>query len=182
MTTMNAMIPADSDTLTTAFTVAIDDREKLPYAFSGIRADACDGRRPLAVQTVRAHLPTGDYSIVGHEVDGIAVERKSLEDLFGTLGQNRERFERELERLSAYRVAAVICEATWETMLGDPPPFSQLLPKTVHRSVIAWMQRYPTVQWIPMGDRRLAEITTFRVLERYWKSCGRPAAGAGVEL
>jgi ERCC4-type nuclease len=40
--------------------------------------------------------------------DQIAVERKSLADLFGTLGQGRERFERELVRLSAHQYAAVV--------------------------------------------------------------------------
>jgi ERCC4-type nuclease len=157
--------------------ILIDTREQAPYTFAGLRTDAADGRRPLHVVTQAATLPSGDYSIEGHR-DGpnaIAVERKSLADLYGTLGQGRRRFVAELERLATYAAAHVVMEASWEQILTAPPRFSALNPKTIHRSVIAWTHRYPTVHWWPMGgrtpaeSRRLAEITTFRILERFWK-------------
>lgn len=118
-------------------------------------------------------LASGDYSIYGMQMD-VAVERKSLADLFGTLGQGRERFERELERLELERLAnmqfaAVMVESTWQEVIESPPPHSDLNPKTIVRSVIAWQQRYLNVHWTFAGPRALAEAMTLRILERYWK-------------
>ena len=68
----------------------------------------------------------------------------------------RDRFERELERLSAMDWAAVVVEATLETIVRDPPPYSELSPKTVYRSLLAWSVRYP-VRWVTAGPRELVE-------------------------
>jgi hypothetical protein len=146
--------------------VVIDTREGLPYTFTGLHADAKQGRAPLTIPVIRRALPSGDYSLDGCE-SSIAVERKSLTDLFNTLGQGRGRFQRELERLAAMPAAHVVIEASWTGILKEPPERSRLLPKTVHRSVIAWVGRYPTIHWWPMCCRRLAEVTTFRILQRW---------------
>jgi DNA excision repair protein ERCC-4 len=175
--------------LAVPFVVAVDTREQLGYQFEGLQADARQQRRPLLITTERRTLAQGDYSIVGHE-DQVAVERKALPDLFGTLGQGRGRFERELTRLDdmvrmvAGGCAWVMVEADWHTILTAPPEHSSLNPKTIHRSVIAWQQRYPRVHWWFVGNRRLAEITTFRLLERWWTERERaglvvPAGPAG---
>lgn len=148
-------------------TVKIDTREQLPFAFTGFSADARHGGAPLAVSTVRGTLPTGDYSLVGME-HVVAVERKSLADLFSTLGQGRDRFVRELERLSLFTVAAVVVESSLQDALVNPPSHSRLNPKTVHRSIIAWTQRYPRIHWWWCDTRELAEVTTLRILERAW--------------
>ena len=71
--------------------------------------------------------------------------------------------------------AAVVVEAEWSEVLGSPPPHTQLTPKTVYRSVIAWQQRYPSIHWWFCADRRLAEVTTFRILERWWLKHGEGA-------
>jgi hypothetical protein len=189
-----------------AVPVVIDTRAQTPFAFEGLRCDAADGGGPLTVPTVRGTLKSGDYSLKGHETR-VAVERKSLADLFGTLGKGRERFERELARLSTYRFAAVVVEGDWRAILdaypaglvevkaqmlrllqeGDrsqpwgqwlawlneatpgPPARSELNPKTVYRSILAWQVRYPVIHWEMCPDRRFAEVTTFRLLERYLK-------------
>lgn len=148
--------------------VLVDSREQLPYEFAGLTADRRDGGGLLAVTVRRAGLPTGDYSLDGY-TDRVAVERKSLNDLYHTLGQERERFERELERLAAMTWAAVVVEAEWSVILGNPPAHSKLNPKTVLRSVLAWQQRFPNVHWLPMPDRRFAEAVTLRALERFLK-------------
>lgn len=152
------------------FSVVIDSREQLPYRFSGLRADARHKNKPLLVQTVTKTLGSGDYSIEGLEHE-IAVERKSLADLFGTLGSGRERFSRELERLSKMNHAAVVIEASWHEILNPRSNGvqSELNPKTIFRSVVAWSQEFPTIHWWPMCDRLHAESATFRILERYWK-------------
>jgi hypothetical protein len=148
--------------------VVIDADEKLPYTFLGIRSDARAGGRVLAVPLMRRSLRTGDYSLRGYEAR-VAVERKSLQDLYSTLGRRRACFERELVRLNEMDFAAVVVEADWETVLRDPPERSQLRPKVVYRSVLAWQQRFVRVHWLMLGSRRLAEVTTLRVLERFYR-------------
>src|SRR6266851_1529925 len=76
--------------------ILCDTREQLPLMLPNFR---------------RATLVTGDYSVEGYE-ELIAVERKTLEDLYGCFGQSRERFVRELDRLAAYRYPAIVIEAS----------------------------------------------------------------------
>lgn len=156
------------DFVTSPFVVLRDSREKAPWGFHGLSCDSQQKNKLIVVRTEYEHLPTGDYSM--NVARGrVAVERKSLEDLFTTLGQHRERFERELERLNAMEFAAVIAEADWNTILLRPPARSRLNPKTIFRSVLAWQQRFSNVHWHFMGSRRLAEVTCYRVLERFYK-------------
>ncbi len=169
----------------TAYTVIVDTRESLPYPFAGLLTDDGDGddpfdpsqcdapgegydfaaplttRRkahPLTVQRRVATLRTGDYSIDGHQ-DRIACERKSLSDLYTTLGQGRARFIRELERLNAMDFAAVVVEAEWLRVATDPPSRSRLNPKTVIASVVAWQIRYSRVHWCFLPGRAVAATT-----------------------
>ena len=166
--TANHKVPQPVEPVEFPAVVVIDTREQLPFQFAGLRTDADQGNRPLTVLTVRAALKQGDYSLLGYE-DQIAYERKSISDLYSTLGQDRARFVRELERLADYPVAGVIVEATWEDIVCRPPPHSKLNPKTVYRSILAWTQRYPRIHWFLAGPRRLAEVTTLRLLERFWR-------------
>lgn len=76
--------------------IVIDTREQRPYQID---------------DAIRAKLDAGDYSVEGYE-SRIAIERKSLDDWIGTILRNRERFARELARLSAYDFAAVVVEGT----------------------------------------------------------------------
>lgn len=138
--------------------IIVDTREQKPYDF------ACIVPRP-AVEV--ATLGAGDYSLKGFE-DQVAIERKSLIDAFGTFGNGRKRFERELERLAKLRFAAVIIEADWDTIVLRPPARSQLQPKTVVSSIAAWCQRYQVHFWT-CPNRAFAEKYTFRLLERFWK-------------
>jgi DNA excision repair protein ERCC-4 len=166
-TTTTKRTPSDTF-LASPFAVAVDTREQLPYEFLSLRADACDHHRPLLIPTERTTLLSGDYSIVGH-ADKIAIERKSLEDLYSTLGQGRERFTRELERLNVLEFGAfVMVEAEWSTVLQSPPVHSQLNPKTVIRSVMRWQFDFPHVRWWMMPGRRAAEAATYQLLRKYW--------------
>jgi ERCC4-type nuclease len=77
--------------------VVIDTREQTPWIF------------PDGVETVRGTLCSGDYSIEGAE-EWVAVERKSLDDLVQSISRGRDRFWRELARLSRLRASAVVVE------------------------------------------------------------------------
>lgn len=154
--------------LAVPFRVVVDSREQIPYTFQTLRADADKQNRPLEITRVCKQLPAGDYSIEGFETR-IAIERKSLADLFATLGQRREQFEAEHARLASCEFAAVIIEASWHRILFDPPADSLLLPKTILRTSSSWAQRYG-VHWLAYENRRFAEIMTFRHLETFWKN------------
>jgi len=168
-----------TDALQIPFVVLVDSREQLPYSFAGLRGDVREGRRPLAIRTEVVGLNAGDYSIAGCETE-IAIERKSLADLYHTLGQERRRFEDELERLNALTWAAVVVEATWPEIACDPPQPSRMNPKSVVRSIYAFSMRYPRVHWFPIGERRFAEAATFRLLQRFHFDRQRTPQKAGA--
>ena len=155
------------------FRIVVDTREQFPYDFSRIPPRGKDGGKFLTIPTVRSGLESGDYSIEGFE-GRVAIERKSLEDLYSTLGDGRERFEREFERLSTYDFAAVVIEANIQEIWRPEETRgstwrSRLNPKSVEGTIVAWSVRYPRVHWWPMGTRRASEIRTFWALERFWE-------------
>ncbi|MEN6507138.1 MAG: ERCC4 domain-containing protein [Planctomycetaceae bacterium] len=150
------------------FTIIVDTREQLPYTFD----DMQEAGREIIVPVIRLGLESGDYSLEGFQ-DKIAIERKSLQDLYGTLGAGRERFEREFERLAKMDFAAVVIEASATDILhpdeADPCWHSRLDPRSVEGTIAAWSVRYPVVHWWPMGTRRQAEERVFGVLKAWWK-------------
>ena len=87
------------------FTAVVDTREQKPLNL--------EFKTGEYLKTVRSTLYTGDYSIKGLE-SHIAIERKSLDDLMGCIGVQRERFEKEIIRLKGYSVRAIVVESTWK--------------------------------------------------------------------
>lgn len=156
-----------SPSITVPFTVVRDHREKAPYLFMGLQADAKQNRKPLIVPVEATHLVTGDYSIKGYE-NLICIERKSKEDLYSTLRdeEHRERFRAEHDRMAGYEFACVIIEASWESILNNPPADCRLNPKTIWRTFQKWRLRYG-VAWEAIGPRAMAEEHTFRTLQFY---------------
>lgn len=148
--------------------ILIDTREQMNYSFDAIPADAGQGGGYWRVRTERLALASGDYSLDGYATR-VACERKSLNDLYHTIGSDRDRFIRELQRLAEYEFAAVVVEAEWSEIIDNPPRHSRLDPRTVYRSVLAWQQRFPRVHWLMCPGREFAEVTTFRIFERWLK-------------
>ncbi len=160
--------PHAEKTVTCPFTVQIDTREQLPYTFASLTANADKGNARLIVPIVRRVIEIGDYTIAGLETV-VAIERKSKEDLYSSIGQRRENFIHRLQILSDHRIfGAVIVESGWDELIGDPPHYSRLHPKALARTIFAWMVRFPRVQWVMMPNRPMAENATFRLLERFW--------------
>ena len=95
--------------------VLVDTREQLPYSFSDY-GNWIDG-------TQKATLPTGDYSVSGYE-SRIALERKTLGDIVGSLMQGRQRFLREMERLAAFEYKCLCIEAS-RSQIKSPYTFAQ---------------------------------------------------------
>jgi DNA excision repair protein ERCC-4 len=134
------------------FTILIDTREQTPLVFSGLT-------------TARATLTTGDYSCVvdGEDLrDGVAIERKSLSDLLGCIGQSRARFERELSRLAQIRFRALVIEASLSEVAAGTR-YSQLTARQVIGSVMAWVFKYGIAP-IFAGDPDSAATVTATLL------------------
>lgn len=159
------------------FVIAIDTREQAPYAFAGLKTNKREGSKPLLVATERVTLRVGDYSIVGPlgglphaELAKIILERKSKEDLFGSIARRENFWGRlvQMSRAADYEYAAVVVEAEIREILTDPPAHSDFNPKSLIRTITAWAQRLPAVHWWFLPGRTAAEAFTFRLLERFY--------------
>ena len=139
-----------------AVTVIVDSREQHPLTLAPLRI-------------VRGTLATGDYSVVGLE-GVIAVERKSLTDLICCVGGERERFEREIHRLLAYPVRAIVVEATWAHLEGGGWR-SHVTPQAAVGSVLGWIAAGVPV--VMAGDHLHADRYVARLLfiaaRRRWR-------------
>ncbi len=54
-------------------------------------------------------------------------------------------------------------------LIAPANEYSQMNTKTIYRTVLAWQQRFRNVHWWFVPGRRMGEITTLRILERFWK-------------
>ena len=105
-------------------TAIIDAREQTPWDLS-----------PMRIQS--GTLSVGDYSVAGLE-SIVAIERKSLQDFVMCCGSERDRFQRELDRLRGWPCHAVIIEAGWgEIELAQWR--GKLTSKQVMASFTAWI-------------------------------------------
>jgi ERCC4-type nuclease len=130
-----------------AVTAVVDSREQLPLDLSPLRC-------------VVGTLDTGDYSVVGLERI-VSVERKSLPDLVACVGRERERFQRELDRLRAFPVRLLVVEASWDD-LESGPWRGRVTPAAVVGSVLSWQ-----AAGLPVclaGDRERASRVVARTL------------------
>ena len=122
---------------------------------------------PLIV--IQGTLSTGDYSVKGLE-DIIAVERKSLADLVMCVGRERERFDREVLRLQASPVKALVVEAHLADIEAGAYR-SKVKPNAVLGSLLGWMASGLPVLFA--GDHAAAGKLTARFLfiaaRRRWR-------------
>lgn len=180
----------------TPFTVLVDRQEKAPWSFAGLRARSfIDPEQREYVPNIIVRwlgIGLGDYSIDGYE-GRVAIERKSPEDFAGTLlgwerqidtaaaraewdtrnsVHRRKRFKAELAKLAGMESAAVVIEASLGDCLANAPQWGKRTAsenaKYLHATAIAWQQEF-RVPWIFCDDRRLAELTAFRLLEKFWE-------------
>lgn len=121
--------------------ILIDTREQRPLEF---------GDWPTRVETMRY----GDYGLDGFsDLDNplMVFERKSINDLVGTLTAGRDRFVRECHQLSRYRFAAIVIEGH-EAEVRMHQYRSQVPPQSILGTLTALQYRYG-VHVIWAGDR-----------------------------
>jgi DNA excision repair protein ERCC-4 len=130
--------------------VVIDTREQDPLVFERLTS-------------VRGTLQTGDYSVAGLQ-DLFSIERKTVSDLVGCcMGDNRERFERELHRLRGFRFKRLLVVGSEAEILAGAY-HSNIKPQAVLASVCAWEMRYDLpVVFVPTAQAgaRLVERWAF---------------------
>lgn len=175
-----------SDTVACPFVILCDSNEQQPFDFVGIRGNAKQDHKILDVTTRwqclgRHPNQLGDYSIDGF-VGRCHVERKSVKDCQGTIlgwGGSRDRFEQELANLAAIEAPLVVVEGSLDVVLSTSNDHRtrehQVVAKQLLRSIIAFQQDY-RVPWVFADSRRMAEVVTFRWLERYWRKHTEHAA------
>ncbi len=128
-------------------TAIVDTREQRPWVLAPLR-------------TEKGTLYTGDYSVKGLENE-IAIERKSLEDLLGCVGQSRERFEDCVQRLLGYPVRAVIVEASWGELEAGAWR-SKISPTSAVGSVLGWVAR--GIPFMFAGDASKGSTMAARIM------------------
>src|SRR3990167_3347079 len=121
-----------------------------------IRVDTRE-RAPLWETAEKTPLDTGDYSVLGLECQ-VAVERKSISDLLGSLGGKggvrRKRFEAEFARLGAMPRGAVVIEGTMR-QIRQAPRFGRITANHAIGAMTSWGARY-RVQVTYCNDREEA--------------------------
>jgi ERCC4-type nuclease len=143
--------------MVTTFCIVVDTREQNPYG---------DGRIKFNHPHIRGTLRTGDYSILGCE-ERIAIERKSLADWAGSITQGRERFEREIVRLSELEFGAVVIEADMRSVYIEPL-HSKVSRNALVNTALKWTVKYGVpIQFVSnrSGGRNAVEA----YCEAFWK-------------
>lgn len=145
-------------------TYIVDSREQTPFTFGApVRSEFADGGSAVE------GLSEGDYSCrLDGELLSIRIERKELGDLFGVCGNGRERFVRELERLTAYEYRAIVIESPANNILAGYER-SRIPGRGVMASLCCWSVQYQIPVWFADGrqpHQRAGGITQ-RLLEEF---------------
>lgn len=135
--------------------ILIDSREQAPFLFSE------------NVDTERVTLDAGDYSVRGLTAT-VAIERKSLDDLVGSITAGRERFLACCSRMGRLDFAAVVVEGAVEDVLAGLYR-SRTRPQSVLGTMLA-VHADLGVPTIWAGSRKNAANITERILTRLWRN------------
>ncbi len=141
-------------------TLIIDSMEQRPYSFK--RFHKWFG----AIE--RRKLFVGDYSIDGLE-DRVAVERKSLQDLFNCCSpyHSRDAFVCACERLGKMEFSALVIEGSITKILRSNE-FSGMHPNAVFGTIQALAVRWGIQPWFA-ANRALAEEITACLLHKAYQ-------------
>lgn len=150
--------PAHIQRYMDACILLVDTREQEPFE--------------LERASIRKALKTGDYSILGPDGrdwsrSDIAIERKSLDDLWGSVFQGRERFENEMRRATRDLMKFAVCvEGDWTDFFKINDPENNRYARSIMATCRDWWIEYDCMFWFA-GSRPQAARWTEDVLLKY---------------
>jgi len=128
-------------------------------------------QEPFWPEAKRVTLTTGDYSVLGFE-SRIAVERKSVQDLLGSLGGRggirRRRFESAFERLSHFERGAVCIEGG-TAEIRKAKTWGRITGSHGIGAMISWSARYRVPVYF-CSDRTAAKSVCKTYLRLAWEA------------
>lgn len=133
--------------LSSGFTIHIDTREKYPFRFAG---------RDVVIE--RVALAAGDYGVRDGDRWLAVVDRKSIEDLLGSLSTGTLVYQ--LAAMAELPLAAVVVEGRYPALFEVPRAQGGWLPDVLARLQI----RYREVPIVFADSRKFAEEWTYRFL------------------
>ena len=98
-------------------------------------------------------LSVGDYS-VKFLTEHIRIERKSLPDLISSLTQGRDRFQREMTLIRAFKFRCIVVEGGLVEVIAGSYR-SKATPNSILASCASWSAKYAPIHFC--GDRSSAE-------------------------
>lgn len=125
--------------------ILVDSREQDPLIFEHLASQTCT-------------LQSGDYSLFGAS-ELFSVERKTVADFVGCcVGDNRDRFARELHRLRGFRFKRLLIVGT-EAEIKAGNYRSNIKPQSVLGTLSAFEIRYDVpVTWCATAEIAAAQI------------------------
>ena len=150
-----------------SFVVIQDSREQIPLVWPEGQA--------VEVGT----LATADYSLKGL-TELIAVEKKETGDLISSISTDRERFVRELQRLRAYRVRAIVALYSLQDIL-EHRYRSNMTPESVIGSLASFQVRYE-LPIVFCGDAEGASRYTLAMFRNFYRQCAEFAKQFNQEV
>jgi ERCC4-type nuclease len=144
------------------FTIIRDSREKTGCGWKFKASANCDGM-------VIKKLDTGDYSLEGYE-DLVMIERKTIPDLWGSLGQWRTRFMKEMDRALEFPVRYLIIEGTLSD-INKGFRYSKLSSEYILASLISLEVKYGIHVVFTNKRKDIARAYVRKLLAKLFQYC-----------
>lgn len=143
------------------FLIIRDTREKAGKGWNFRASANCHGME-------KKKLDVGDYTLAGLE-EIVMVERKTLGDLWNTLGQtaNYKRFLREMDRAEHHRLKYLVIEATLAD-LNRGYQWSKVTAANIHAKLISLQVKHD-VHVIFAGRQDVARAWVRRLFDKIFK-------------
>lgn len=147
------------------FTIIRDTREKQGKGWQFRASANCDG-----VEVIK--LDVGDYSVKGLE-DVLMIERKTVGDLWGTLGNmtSYKRFQREMERAKNHPYKFLIIEGTLAD-IDRGYNWSKVPSNNIHAKLVSLQVKH-NLHVIFAGRQDRARKYVRRILAKFYEYYGK---------
>lgn len=105
-----------------------DNNEQKPYQFTECKY-------------IDKSIDCGDYTIQGYE-DQIIIERKEINDFYGSITHGRDRFDRMWERCKDAEFKGLLIEAREEEVYCPCMSWSGINPNSIYGSIVSFEIKY----------------------------------------